>query len=52
MLILKKYKSASIKIYMAQDGYSGKRKSKKEGRLKRSFRVYKKGGKFRTGLDK
>jgi ubiquinone/menaquinone biosynthesis C-methylase UbiE len=27
----------------------GKRKTKKEKKLKRRYRVYKKGGKFRTG---
>jgi len=30
----------------------GRRKSKKEKKLKRRYRVYKKGGKFRTGKTK
>jgi len=36
---------------MGDYDYPGTRKSKKEKRLKRRFRVYKRGGKFRTQND-
>jgi len=33
---------------MSYDYFTGQRKSRKEKKLKRRYRVYKRGGKFRT----